>query len=154
MTSPKPLSNPTLLLGLAALVAISSLLGSLYFSQIADFTPCELCWLQRICMYPLVTILPTALLSNDKRTFLRYVTPLVAIGWLIALYHNIIYYAAMYQRLHPGGLVTACAVSGPNSCTTVYIDWFGFITIPLLSILAFTAIGILLGLYYKATREA
>lgn len=140
-------------LALAAVQAIIAMLGSLYFSQIAGFVPCELCWCQRICMYPLAVMLPTALLTRDRSVFLRYAAPLVTIGWLFSLYHNAIYYISMYQALHPSTLVTACVVSGPSSCTTRYIDWFGFITIPFLSFIAFSVIGIAL-LWYRLALKS
>ena len=39
---------------LAFLVAATATLGSLYFSEVAHFVPCRLCWFQRIAMYPAV----------------------------------------------------------------------------------------------------
>ncbi len=135
-----------LFLGVASIQAIIGLLVSLYFSEFAQYNPCELCWYQRICPYPLAIILPIAFLSNDKRTFLRYASPLVGIGMAIAGYHTVIYYMAQYRTLHPGSFITTCALSGPNSCTTPYITWFGFISIPLLSLVAFIIIaGCLIG---------
>jgi disulfide bond formation protein DsbB len=139
-------------LGVAAAQAVVAMLGSLYFSLIAGYTPCELCWYQRICMYPLAIILPIAFFTREKATFLRYVTPLILVGICIAAYHNGIYYASMYRQLHPSTFVTTCVVSGPDSCTTRYIDWFGFVTIPLLSFIAFTVISVALLAYRRILR--
>src|ERR1700748_1234388 len=72
----------------AWLAALTATLGSLYFSEIKGFIPCDLCWYQRICMYPLAVILGIAVYRGD-RSITRYVLPLAAVGALIALWHNI-----------------------------------------------------------------
>ena len=74
-------------LWLAWLVATVTTLGSLYYSQIADFIPCELCWFQRICMYPLVLILGVAVWRRDRGVWV-YVLPQAVIGAAIAIYHT------------------------------------------------------------------
>src|SRR3972149_7646759 len=71
---------------LSLIVALTATLGSLYFSEVAGFEPCKLCWLQRIFMYPLVIILGTAYLRKLKDTW-NYVLPLSITGGLIAAYH-------------------------------------------------------------------
>src|SRR5690348_8318165 len=80
--------------------AIAATLGSLYFSEIAKFPPCVLCWYQRICMYPLVVILGVALLKRDKWVH-WYVLPLATVGWLIGLYHNLLYYKILPESAAP-----------------------------------------------------
>ena len=105
--------------------------GSLYFSEIQNFPPCMLCWYQRIFMYPLVAILAVGILIKDKKLHL-YVLPLSIIGFAIALYHNLLYYKIIPET-------TAPCIQGV-SCTTKYIELFGFITIPLLSLLSFAII--------------
>ena len=118
---------------LAWLVAIVSTLGSLYFSQILHLAPCILCWFQRIFMYPLVFIIPVGILIKDKK-LPYYVLSLSSIGTIIAFYHILLYYGVIPEALAP-------CVNGV-SCTTRLLDYFGFISIPLLSFMSFLAITI------------
>lgn len=119
-------------LHLAFVQAVVAMGGSLYFSEIAHYPPCDLCWYQRIAMYPLVAILGVALWRNDRRVY-TYALPISLIGLAISFYHN----AMTYGFVAPG----ACA-AGAVSCTTRWINWFGFVTIPLLAFIAFTVISI------------
>ena len=75
-------------------------LGSLYFSEIAKFPPCVLCWYQRICLYPLVAILTVGILRGDKKVYL-YVLPLSISGLIIAIYHNLLYYKIIPESIKP-----------------------------------------------------
>lgn len=113
-------------------VALVSMAGSLYFSEVKDFLPCMLCWYQRICMYPLVAILAVGILRKDTRVY-QYALPLVAVGLLIALYH-----VGLYYGLFPESEASCRA---GVSCTTKYVEYLGFVTIPLLSAIAFALIG-------------
>lgn len=119
----------------AWLVACAATLGSLFFSEVMMFPPCVLCWYQRICMYPLVVILIMGLFPVSK-SVVKFSLPLVLIGWAIALYHNLLYYKILPESAAP-------CVKG-ISCTSIHIEWLGFITIPLLSLTAFSAILVLL----------
>lgn len=110
-------------------------LGSLFFSEIMKLPPCILCWYQRICMYPLVLILLTGVLSFDRK-IVKYSAPLALTGWIIAVYHNLLYYKILPESASP-------CVRG-ISCTTVQINLAGFITIPFMSLAAFTTILVLL----------
>lgn len=132
------------LLYLAFVQALVATLGSLYFSEIRHWTPCVLCWYQRIAMYPLVFIIATAILRRDRLAYL-YILPLSLIGWLIALYHNLLYYGLISENFVP------CSNDVP--CTTRYFAWFGFITIPLLSFIAFSVINTCLFLYRKNIKK-
>ncbi|MHA6251693.1 disulfide oxidoreductase [Oceanobacillus sp. CAU 1775] len=115
----------------AWLVSIVATLGSLYFSEIRGFIPCELCWYQRILMYPLTLILGIATFQND-RSVKKYVLPLAAFGWFISLFHYL-------QQKVPGfAAIKPCASGVP--CSAEYINWFGFVTIPFLALIAFTLI--------------
>ena len=105
-----------------------ALLGSLYFSNVLGFPPCVLCWYQRIAMYPLVAILGIGLLIRDAKAYL-YALPLALTGLGIAVYHNLLYYEILPESIKP------CMLG--VSCTTRFIEWFGFVTIPLLSLAAF-----------------
>src|SRR5258708_6393374 len=86
---------PRFYLKLAFVVSLLASLGSLYFSEVDRYLPCELCWYQRICMYPLALVLGLGLLTGDRRVD-RYALPLAGIGFFIAFYHNVIYYLAKY----------------------------------------------------------
>jgi|SRR5579872_6850807 len=128
------------ILYIAWLQALVAMLGSLSFSEIFHFTPCVLCWYQRICMYPLFFILSVGIIEKNKNIY-KYVLPLSLIGEVIAIYHNLLYYKILPESAAP------CTLG--VSCTTKYIEWFGFITIPFLSLVAFTVINICMFAYKK-----
>ena len=132
------------LLYTAFAVALVATLGSLFFSEVQHFLPCILCWYQRSVMYPLVLILAVGILRRDKNVAL-YVLPLSIVGMAIGIYHNLLYYSILPESVAP-------CVSGV-SCTTRYIQWLGFITIPLLALTAFTIITILMTVYYQRTTK-
>jgi disulfide bond formation protein DsbB len=123
------------LLFFAWLVATVAMFGSLFFSEIMLFTPCVLCWYQRIAMYALVVVLLVGLIKNDQSVF-SYSIPLIAIGLFISLFHNLLHWEIIPESASP------CVESAP--CSTIYLDWLGFITIPLMSMTAFLLIGTLL----------
>jgi disulfide bond formation protein DsbB len=124
-----------------ALVATS---GSLYFSEVAGYLPCLLCWYQRIAMYPLVLILAVGILRRDHKVY-QYVLPSAIIGALIALYHVLLYY-----KVFPESEQTCRA---GVSCTTKYIEYLGFVTIPLLSLSAFLVIIACMVLLWKKSKK-
>jgi len=111
--------------------AIIATAGSLYFSEVRHFIPCTLCWYQRILMYPLVIVLGVAILLGERR--LRYyVLPFTIPGLLIAAYHNLLWYRITEEA--------GSVCSGGVSCSIRWIEWGGFIGIPLLSLTAFLLI--------------
>lgn len=124
-----------------ALLATS---GSLYFSEAAGYLPCLLCWYQRIAMYPLVIILAVGILRRDNKVY-QYVLPLAIIGALIALYHVLLYYGVFAESEQ------TCRAG--VSCTTEYIEYLGFITIPLLSLGAFLVIIACMVLLWKSAKK-
>ena len=132
------------LLFLTWIIVTAATLGSLFFSHVMEFAPCVLCWYQRICLFPLVIILATGLFPFDKRV-VSYALPLAIVGWLTALYHNLLYSKIIPQELQP--------CSQGVSCTEKYIDLFGFLTIPMLSLLGFSTIITLLFLLKKRTSK-
>ena len=127
-------SNLTILF-LCWLVAGVSAMGSLFFSYVMGFAPCVLCWYQRIFLFPLVIILAVGLFPFDKNV-VKYALPLAIAGWLTALYHNLLYAGIIPESIQP--------CSQGVSCTEEYIELFGFLSIPMLSLLSFTAIITLL----------
>lgn len=124
--------NGLLLYG-AWFVSLIAMLGSLYFSEIEGFIPCELCWYQRISMYPLVLILGMATFKNDLKVP-RYVLPLSLLGGSISVLHY------LEQKVPGFGGIKPCVNGVP--CSSEYINWLGFITIPFLAFTAFLLISI------------
>lgn len=119
---------------LAWVVALVSMLGSLYLSEVAHFVPCPLCWYQRIAMYPLVIVLGIAALRSDY-AIRNYALAIVAVGAAISAYH--------YQlERFPSQTSLACSVDVP--CTTVWIWRFHYISIPFMALTGFALIATLL----------
>ncbi|MFY3792719.1 disulfide oxidoreductase [Ureibacillus sp. MALMAid1270] len=114
-------------------VSLVATLGSLYFSEIRGFIPCDLCWFQRIFMYPLVVILGIGTFQSDT-SVKKYVLPLSIVGSIISLFHY------LEQKVPGFGGIKPCVSGVP--CSAEYINWFGFITIPFLALIAFTLINI------------
>ncbi len=126
-------------------VALAATLGSLYFSQILKFPPCNLCWYQRIFMFPLVLMIPVGILKKDKNLPF-YVLPLSLAGLAIAFYHELLQIGLITENLIP--------CSNGISCTTKYISLFGFVTIPLLSLMAFSFITLSMLAIWKRKNNA
>ena len=124
------------LYNLIFLIALTAMGGSLYYSEIVGLEPCLLCWYQRIAMYPIAVLSLVGLLKRDPM-LPRYVLPLSFIGLLIAAYQYTL------QRLTAVGVnnvIAPCSVGGA-SCTPIYVEYFGFIKIPFLSLVAFILIA-------------
>ena len=119
-------------LWLAFVVAAVATAGSLFFSEIAHFVPCELCWYQRICMYPLSILTLFAALLNDHRVA-RYLLPFPVIGAAISSYHLLVENGVVEQT-------QACLISAPGGCATKWINEFGYMTIPTLALTAFALV--------------
>lgn len=127
------------LLYTAWLVALVATVGSLFFSEVMQLPPCILCWYQRIAMYPLVFVIGAGIVMRDGRVKF-YALPVALGGFLVSVYHNLLYYGLIPDSITP------CTQG--VSCTTVQIEWLGFITIPLLALAAFVLISVSL-LFYK-----
>jgi hypothetical protein len=115
---------------IAAVAAATCTAGSLYFSEVADFVPCTLCWYQRIAMYPLVVILAIAAVRRDRDIW-HYVVPLAGIGAAISTYHYIV-------EWFPEADSGVCKSTIP--CTFVWFREFGFISLPLMALCGFALI--------------
>jgi disulfide bond formation protein DsbB len=122
-------------LKLAFIISLVATLGSLFYSNVAGYTPCSLCWFQRIFIYPQVFLLGLALYKKEK-VVIDYSLLLILVGGLISLYHNYIYYNAISTSF--------CASDEVAACATRYIWELGYITIPLMALSAFILIGLLL----------
>ncbi|WP_010275034.1 disulfide oxidoreductase [Paenibacillus senegalensis] len=134
------LNNGNQLSFLIALVAAS---GSLYLSEILRYEPCKLCWIQRIFMYPLVLLFAVASIKKDYRIY-RYALPLTIIGGGFSVYHYLMQKTPLFSE---GG------TCGPVPCTYDALDWFGFITVPFLALVAFVLIAILQLFLRKAAAD-
>lgn len=119
--------------------------GSLFFSEVAHFVPCELCWFQRVCMYPLSAAMLLAALWNDNRAP-RYLLPLPIVGAGVAVYHILIEHNVVHQA-------QACLVSAPGGCATRWIDKFGYVTIPTLALTGFALLTVFLFLAARSPME-
>lgn len=117
---------------LALVTALTAMLGSLYYSEIVGFIPCTLCWYQRILMYPLNLILLVGILKHDRGVF-DYVLPLSVLGIGFSTYHYLIQLGVIAHS-------PACQVGIP--CGLRYVNYFGFVTIPLMALVAFLIITV------------
>ncbi|HLC69944.1 MAG TPA: disulfide bond formation protein B [Patescibacteria group bacterium] len=109
------------------LIVLGATLASLYYSEVVGYPPCNLCWYQRVFLYPQLILTGLALYHKDQNIF-KYLLPLSVIGGIVAV----------YQYLLQLGLVSGaiCGVSG-GSCTQVYISNFGYVTMVMMSFTAF-----------------
>ena len=124
-------------LWLAAAVALVATGGSLFFSEVADYPPCKLCWFQRIAMYPLVLAALPAL-AGDRRAA-RYFLPLPVVGLAFSVWHILVERGVVEEA-------QSCTISAPGGCTFKWIEEFGYVTIPTLAATAFALCGVLLAL--------
>jgi disulfide bond formation protein DsbB len=114
--------------------AFVGLAGSLYFSEIVKLPPCTLCWYQRVALYPLVFILTVGIVRKDLN-YVWYALPLAVVGLVVAIFHNLLYYGFIRE------FDFTC--QDGVSCTTRQLELFGFVTIPLLSLVAFSLLTVL-----------
>ena len=124
----------------AWMVALAGALGSLFFGEVMKLPPCTLCWYQRICLFPLVSVLAVGIGLRDLLLGI-YAAPLVLAGLGIALYHNGVQAGLIPETLTP--------CTGTSSCGEKQLELMGFITIPMLSASAFAAVGLLLLLHQR-----
>ncbi len=115
---------------LILLQLILALLGSLYFSNVKGFEPCILCWWQRIFMYSQIPVIAVALFKKEIDIY-KYTLTLSILGIIISIYHNLLYVGIIKNE-------DFCTRG--ISCTSKYIEYFGFVTIPLLALIAFSVI--------------
>lgn len=129
-------------LALAAVVATVCTAGSLYFSEVAHFPPCHLCWLQRFCMYPLVLILGVAAWLKAG-TVRPYAAALAVIGGCISSYH-------VALEHHPQWESSVCDPKNP--CTLIWVKRLGYLTIPTMALSGFALIVTLLAVSRAGDR--
>ncbi|RST75118.1 disulfide bond formation protein B [Siminovitchia acidinfaciens] len=139
----KSVNNKENMLFFAWAISLIATLGSLYFSEIKQFEPCELCWYQRILMYPLTILLGIAAVKKNYGIAL-YSSVLSGIGMCLSFYHYLIQKVPFFTSSAP-----AC---GRVPCTGQYINWLGFITIPFLALIAFILVFIVSMLLLKTAK--
>jgi disulfide bond formation protein DsbB len=126
------------------LVACVSTLGALFFSEVMQLPPCTLCWYQRIFIFPLVLVLPMGLFPFDRRV-VRYALPLLVVGGFVSLFQLLLVHGVIPESIQP------CRQG--VSCREVQIEWLGFVSIPLLSFLAFLAMSaLLIAAHFRSSR--
>jgi disulfide bond formation protein DsbB len=133
--------RPVALWGAFAVAAVSTL-GSLYYSEVEGFAPCEYCWYQRIAMYPLAVILGIAAWRGDV-SVRRYAIPVAAIGLAVSVYH--------YQLEWFPEQGSSCSALVP--CTARYFEQFGFISLAFMAMTGFAAIIALLAVAAPAPAD-
>jgi len=160
MTQPQLLALQPFLTVAIFIQSLAAMVGSLYYSTFGDpvanlaaknlfpvgngFTPCELCWYARILMYPIVFISYMALATNDRR-YSKYVLILAGLGIPLEMYHYAI------QKLP---IQTFFTCSSANPCNALQVNYFEFITIPLLCLTAFVVIFVLAMINEYINRRA
>ena len=122
-------------LSLAWLIALTATLGSLYYSEVAHYVPCKLCWYQRIAMYPLAIVLGIAALRRDLDVR-RYVVPVAAVGAAISIWH--------YLLEHFPSMSGSASCDPAAPCTVRWVWEFDFISIPFMALGGFASIATLL----------
>jgi disulfide bond formation protein DsbB len=126
-------------------VALTAMLGSLYFSEVKEYIPCTYCWYQRVLMYPLVLLLGIAAVRKDYKQAV-YVLPLSIIGMGVSIFH--------YLKQKTNWFAVTNDACGLVPCNIEYINVFGFITIPFLALTAFTLITVLQIFIIRASRTS
>ncbi|OEH92725.1 disulfide oxidoreductase [Bacillus solimangrovi] len=134
--------NQLLIAWIAALIATT---GSLFFSEVLKYTPCELCWYQRIFMYPITLILGAAIIRKDYRASI-YSLILSVVGICFSIYHYAIQMVPAFQEKG-----ASCSFV---PCNSTYIQWLGFITIPMLALIAFAIIIIMTFSVWRNERSS
>jgi disulfide bond formation protein DsbB len=129
---------------LAWVVATVTTLGSLYYSEHAGFVPCELCWYQRIVMYPLVVVLGVAALRRDRKVWMT-AGVFVLIGAPLSLYHWLV------ERVPAFAESSSCSAAVP--CTAPWFEKLGFVTLAWMAMSSFLLIGVLLVCALLGSRD-
>lgn len=121
-------------------IATLSLLGSLTFSEVLKYPVCMLCWWQRILMYPLAIMLTVAILRKESKSTAYYVLPFSILGMILGFYQSLLQWGIIKET------VLNCTETANVPCDDPDFLLLGFITIPFLSFLAFSAITALMSL--------
>lgn len=128
----------------ALLIALVATVMSLYYSNILGYAPCNLCWWQRIFIYPQLILLGLGAWRKD-RGIIDYSLLLLVIGLLVSLYQ-------VYLQIG-GDPLGACGIVGAASCTQLYVYEFGYVTIPVMALTSYIAMIVALLLAKKSAHS-
>jgi disulfide bond formation protein DsbB len=128
----------------AWLVSMVATLGALFIGEVMLIPPCNLCWYQRIFMFPMAIILGLACFSDDRRGAV-YAMPFALGGSALAAYHTLLVAGFIPKGWIPCGVGVSCA--------NQKLDILDGIQIPWLSLLSFLAILFLLAIFLKKTSK-
>lgn len=130
-------------------ISWGSVFGSLYFSEILGYIPCELCWYQRILMYPLAFITTVAIIRKEFASVMYYTLPFSLIGLVMSFYHSLLQWGVITHN------VLNCSEGAAVPCSDPEIMVFGFITIPFLAFISFFAITLVASVsMYLSKKDA
>ncbi len=133
----------------ALAVAWSGVIGSLYYSEIAGWEPCSLCWWQRIALYPIAILLAIAVARSEERKLSPYIATFAAVGAAVSVYQ-------IYLQFGPPAaeaLMNGCSIDGGVSCTETYHVAFGYISMATSALSAFLVVLAGLHLAHRAERH-
>lgn len=120
-------------------LSLSAILGSLFYSDIIGFTPCILCWWQRIFLYPIPFVVGYGIIKKYNHA-VDSIISLAVISSGISVYHYLV------QKSTTVATSINCDALGGTSCSVSEINVFGYITIPLMALtLAITIVIIAIG---------
>jgi len=119
-------------LNLGFIISLFASLFSLVYSEIIGYLPCYLCWYQRIFIFPLPFIFGAAIWTRDRK-IVKYILPLLSVGFIIAVYQNFVYYFADTGNI-------PCDASGVSCYQQLVQEFGGYISIPMLSLTSFLAL--------------
>lgn len=130
-------------LSIGFVISLAASLFTLIYSEVIGFLPCYLCWYQRIFIFPLVFIFGSAIWYKD-RNIVRYTLPLLVVGFLVSVYHNLLYYFGERSIL-------PCDASGVSCFQRLVSEFGGYISIPMLALTSFLALitVVLVAHFYK-----
>lgn len=125
-------------------ISFTGFLGSLYLSEAVELIPCDLCWYQRILMYPLAVIAFVGVIKKDSDLY-KYVLPFSLAGMVMGAYHYLLQKTSIFTELG--------TCSPDNPCSGIDFEVLGFVTIPLLSFMGFAAINVIIAAYLYAKKR-
>jgi len=130
-------------LTLGFIISLMASLFTLVYSEIVGFVPCYLCWYQRVFMLPLPFIFGVAIWAKDRK-IVKYVLPLLSVGFVISVYQNFFYYFGE-------GSALPCDASGVSCYQQLVREFGGYISIPMLALTTFIALItiVLVAHFYK-----
>lgn len=126
------------------LISFSAFVGSLLYSNVVGFPPCELCWIQRILVYPQVLLLFMAVYRKDKN-MVTYLLPLSIMGGIVSLYHSLTHFGL-------GDGVLECT-SALGDCGKLYVFEYGYITIPFMAFTIFAYLILVSLIYLRSNKK-